>query len=192
VSMPAETLELMTAEQLESVDIPGKSVELVRGRLIVSEPPSTYHGFVAAKLLFVVTQFVSQHRLGTVLGDAGFKLESNPDTVRAPDVSFVTYDRLPSIPRARGYAAVAPDLVIEVVSWNDRRGQLLAKVGSWLDAGARLVWVIDPLRQEAHVHRPDGSIAILGVHDALDGEDVLPGFSCKLSDVLPGEVDRSD
>jgi Uma2 family endonuclease len=192
VSMPAEAPGIMTAEQLEGVDIPGKWVELVRGQLIVSEPPSTYHGFVTSKLVVALYEFVRQARLGTVFGDAGFKLESNPDTVRAPDASFVSYDRLPSIPSAPGYAAVAPDLVVEVVSWNDRRGQLLAKVGSWLDAGARLVWVVDPIRKEAHVHRPDGSITILGFDDALDGEDVLPGFSYRLSDALPSEVDTPD
>lgn len=104
-------------------------------------------------------------------------------------MAFVAQARLSSIPM-RGYAPIAPDLVAEVVSPDDRRGELLANVGDWLDAGVRLVWVIDPGRKEAHAHRPDGSIAIFGVNDVVDGEDVLPGLparlrSCWISAELP-------
>jgi Uma2 family endonuclease len=182
--MPAESTELLTAEGLLAIDIPGKSTELVRGYLIVREPPSTYHGVVSMRLGSMVQEFVRKNDLGVVCGqDTGFKIRSNPDTVRAPDVAFVAKHRAPSIPR-RGYAALAPDLVAEVVSPDDRPGELLAKVGDWLEAGVRLVWVIDPPRGEAHVHRPDGSISVLIDEETLDGEDVLPGFHCTVSELL--------
>jgi Uma2 family endonuclease len=84
----------------------------------------------------------------------------------------------------QGYAPMAPDLVAEVVSPGDRRGELLARVGDWLDAGVRLIWVIDPARKEAHAHRPDGSIAIFGPNDAVDGEDVLPGFRWTVAELI--------
>jgi Uma2 family endonuclease len=183
--MPAESLsEIMTADELERLDLPGKSTELVRGRLIVREPPGTYHGKVAAKLAYLVGAFVYPSRLGVLFGqDTGFKIESNPDTVRAPDFAFLSRERAAEI-RPQGYGPFAPDLVAEIMSPDDRTGELLSKVGAWLDAGVRLVWVIDPARREAHVHRPDGSLSVVKAMDSLDGEDVLPAFRCALSEVF--------
>ena len=185
MAMAAEQhADLMTAEQLERVRIPHKSTELVRGRLIVREPPSTYHGIVQAALTGAVVAFVRARELGVVAGqDTGFKIASNPDTVRAPDLAFITRERTSQI-EPRGYAALAPDLIAEIVSPDDRPGEVLSKVADWLDAGVRLVWVIDPGRRTAHVHRSDGSVTVIDAAGALDGEDVLPGFVCAVSDVF--------
>ena len=175
---------LMTAEELERLDLPGKSTELVRGHLIVREPPSFYHGHVAARLLFVLGQHVYPRGLGWLSSqDTGFKIMSNPDTVRAPDVAFTSKQRQPEMQR-RGYGAVAPDLVAEIVSPDDRPGEVLSKVGDWLAAGVRLVFVIDPVRREVRVYRSDGSQSAVTESGRLDGEDVLPGFSCSLADFL--------
>ena len=182
--MPAQTSSLMTADDLLRVDLPGKWTELIRGHLVVREPPSTWHGIVSARLSYLVGDFVFKNRLGVLCGqDTGFKIASEPDTVRAPDLAFLSTARAAHVGR-RGYAAIAPDLVAEVVSPGEARGELLAKVGDWLDAGVRLVWVIDPGRGEAHVHRPDGSLTVVAADGVLDGEDVLPGFMCTLADVL--------
>lgn len=175
---------LMTAEELERVSIPGKVTELIRGQLIVREPPGTWHGAVSARLTARLSVFVDERGLGLVFGqDTGFKIESKPDTVRAPDVAFVARERLDAV-HERGYAALAPDLLAEIVSPDDRPGEILAKVAAWLEAGVRLVWVIDPLRKVARVYRPDGSMTSLEEEDALDGEDVLPGFRCGLKGLL--------
>ena len=115
--------------------------------------------------------------------DTGFKIASRPDTVRAPDMAFIARERLHDIPD-RGYAELAPDLLAEIVSPDDRPGELLAKVADWLQAGTRLVWVIGPARRSARVYRSDGSESMLSESDALDGEDVLPGFTCRLADLL--------
>jgi len=82
------------------------------------------------------------------------------------------------------YAALAPDLLAEVLSPDNRPGEVLEKVANWLAAGTKIVWVIDPERREARVCRQDGSLAIVGNDDALEGEDVLRGFSCRLGDAL--------
>jgi Uma2 family endonuclease len=183
--MRAESVSaVMTADELERLDMPGKSTELLRGRLVVREPPGSYHGQVAAKLAYLVGAFVYPSQSGVLFGqDTGFKIESNPDTVRAPDLAFLRKERASEI-RPRGYGPFAPDLVAEIVSPDDRPGELLAKVGEWLDAGVRLVWVIDPIRKETHVHRSDGSLSVIDSAGALSGEDVLPGFTCRLSDVF--------
>jgi len=183
--MPAEAMpELLTAEELERLQLPGKSTELLRGRLMVREPPGTNHGRISANLAYFLTDFARRNRLGVVFGqDTGFKIESNPDTVRGPDVAFLALARASGIPD-RGYAALAPDLAAEVLSPEDRPGEVLAKVAQWLGAGTALVWVIDPRRGDARVYRPDGSLTIVEADGALEGEDLLPGFSCALRDVL--------
>lgn len=186
MSMPDlnATPDVMTAEELERVSLPGKSAELIGGRLIVSEPPGTNHGRVAATLGFLVSAFVRQHELGDVFAqDTGFKIESNPDTVRAPVLAFVARDRRPQLPR-RGYAPLAPDVIAEIVSPDDSPGKVLAKISAWLEAGVRLAWVIDPERSVAQVYRPDGSVSYVAADGELDGEDVLPGFTCALVDIL--------
>ncbi|HSA56075.1 MAG TPA: Uma2 family endonuclease [Gemmatimonadaceae bacterium] len=174
----------MSAEELARLHLPDKQTELIRGRLVVREPPGTEHGRLAATLCHLISDHVRRHRHGVVFGqDTGFKIESAPDTVRAPDVAFLAQDRADQIPR-RGYAALAPDLLAEIVSPDDSRGDVLAKVGGWLAAGTRLVWVIYPERREAQTFRCDGSVSIIGLDGLLDGEDVLPGFSATLADVL--------
>lgn len=152
--------------------------------LIVREPPGTRHGARSARLTRRVGNFVERYDLGEVFGqDTGFKIERDPDTVRAPDVAFIARERLAGIPE-EGYAEVAPDWVAEILSPGDRPGAVLEKVGQWLGAGVLLVWVIDPVRREARVYRADGTVSVVGPEDDLQGEDVLPGFRSPLRDIL--------
>jgi Uma2 family endonuclease len=175
---------LLTADDLLALEKLGKSTELVRGRLIVREPPGTYHGRVQGVLHVLVGSYVRTHALGAVFGqDTGFKIAADPDTVRAPDLAFVDRTRVAQIAR-RGYAALAPDLVAEILSPEDRPGEVLTKVGDWLEAGVRLAWVIDPDRRVASVYRADGSVMTVGSNGDLDGEAVLPGFSFRLSELF--------
>jgi len=174
----------MTADDLMHLHIPDKHVELVRGLLVVREPPGYRHGEITARLIKALIDYTDAHDLGRVLaGDAGFTLATNPDTVRGPDVAFIRRERVPH-PSPAGYAAFAPDLVVEVLSPRDRPGDTLAKVADWLSAGTRLVWVIDPERRLARAYRPDGSETLVTEDHPLDGEDVMPGFSRPLETFL--------
>lgn len=183
---------LMTADELFEYSLPDKRVELIRGRLLIREPPGMRHGEFAARLVVAIGNFLSADRaargasatLGRVLTcDPGFTLERNPDTVRAPDVAYVSRERFPG-PVPIRYGEFAPDLAIEIRSPTDRSGAVLSKVSQWLTAGARLVWVVDPGRQLATVYRADDSQAILARHEALDGEDLLPGFVLPLEELF--------
>jgi Uma2 family endonuclease len=128
--------------------------------------------------------FVRQNDLGRLLAaETGFRLFTNPDTVRAPDVAFVRHDRIPN-PMPRGFAEFAPDLAVEVLSPDDRPGEVLEKVSDWLKGGTRLVWVVDPERRSARAYRDDGDIRLLGETDSLEGEDVLPGFNCQVRELF--------
>ena len=186
VAMP----NLMTAAQLASLDIPHKRTELVRGRLMVSEPPGIRHGDVVARVTLELGLFVReasrglQGPIGRVFaGDAGFWIERDPDTVRGPDVAFVSSHRLPSELPA-GFATFAPSLAVEVLSPSDRAGKVLTKVADWLNAGAELVWVIDPERRLARVYRADGSETMCDASSSLQGEGVLPGFVLPLTELF--------
>ena len=183
MSRPPAVPDLLTAEELLYLSLPDKQTELVRGRLVVREPPGYRHGLVAFAIAARIGEFVRVNDLGVVVAaETGFKLFSNPDTVRAADAAFLSRDRAPD-PPPPGYLALAPDLVVEILSPNDRAGEVQAKVSDWLTAGSRLVWVIDPGRKRAVVYCEDGSVDLLANDDTLSGEDVLPGFSCSLADV---------
>jgi Uma2 family endonuclease len=181
--VPTVTTPLMTAEQLLHAHIPDKRTELVRGRLIVREPAGYRHGAVTVNLTVRLGQHVQLTGAGELLAaETGFTLFRNPDTVRAPDIAFVRRERVPT--GTRGFPEMAPDLAVEVLSPDDRPGETLGKVADWLEAGAQLVWVIDPERRLARVYRQDGMESVLAETDTLRGEDLLPGFSCTLATIL--------
>jgi len=181
--VPSMTAPLMTAEELLHTNIPDKRTELVRGRLVVREPAGYRHGVVTMNLAIRLGQHIDLTAAGQLLAaETGFTLFRSPDTVRAPDIGFVRRERVPT--ETRGFPELAPDLVVEVLSPDDRPGETLAKVADWLEAGAPLVWVIDPERRIARIYRRDGTESVLSEADALLGEDVLPGFRCVLSSIL--------
>ena len=183
---------LMTAEELLTYPTPNQRVELVRGRLIVREVPGMRHGECAMRIGVALSIYLSHDRAsrgaaetrGRVLTcDSGFTLARNPDTVRGPDVAYVSRERWAG-PMPNGYGEFAPDLAVEIRSPGDRIGALLAKVGDWLDAGAHLVWVVDPKRQQVTVYRADGSQLMLGRDDTLEGDDILPGFTLAITELF--------
>jgi Uma2 family endonuclease len=171
------------AEELLSLAIPDKRVELVRGIVVVREPPGYAHGRVAAELATALSVFAKRTGLGYVTVETGYKLESDPDTVRGPDVAFIRAERAPAGTSA-GFPPLAPDLAVEIASPTNRPGETLERVADLLRAGARLVWVVDPRRQAAQVYRPDGTVSHVAAGELLTGEDVLPGFTVPLSSVL--------
>ena len=188
--MPAERIyvptvvpTVMTAEQLLDASIPDKRTELVRGVLQVREPAGDRHGRVTLNLTIRLGTHVERESLGQLFAaETGFTLSRTPDTVRAPDIAFVRRQRLPEA--TSGFLELAPDLVVEVLSPSDRPGEMLAKVADWLEAGAAIVWVIDPERRLARIYRADGTESLLEGDDSLHGESVLPGFSCELAAIL--------
>ena len=170
-----DTAHITTAEQLlEAGDI-GRC-ELIRGQLHMMTPAGYRHGRIVSRLSAMIATHALKHRLGDVVaGDAGFFIERNPDTVRAPDIAFIAAARAPR-PEPRGYTDVMPDLVVEVNSPDDRSGEVLEKVQMWLAAGVKLVWVVEPQTRSVQVYHPDGTGRVHNDQQQLDGGDVLPGF----------------
>jgi Uma2 family endonuclease len=171
------TTQLTTAEELLKLPRGRFRSELVRGELRRMAPSGYEHGKVAARLTVALGAYVDEHGLGDVCAaETGFKLESDPDTVLAPDTAFISRGRVDEVGRERGYGSGAPDLVSEVVSPNDRVGEVEQKVESWLSFGVKLVWVISPKLRTVTVYRSHTDVRILTEMHDLDGEDIVPGF----------------
>jgi Uma2 family endonuclease len=182
--VPAMPPAQLTADELLHLRVPNKRVELVRGVLVVREPAGLRHGEIVMELSRRLANHVAAHALGKVYAaETGFTLARGPDTVRAPDVAFIKSDRVPK-PAPAGFPNLAPDLAVEVLSPDDRPADVLAEVADWLSAGTRLVWVIDPERRLARVYRADGTESGVAEAVVLEGEDVVPGFTCPFSDLL--------
>lgn len=178
--------QLMTADQLLELRDNGRRHELVAG-FVVSEPPASFrHGDVSAQVFRCLIEFVRRNDLGRVVStETGFLLARDPDTVRAPDVAFVSRSTIDRAGRFSGYFPRAPDLAVEVLSPSERPSDVHAKVGDYLAAGAGLVWVIDPSRREVRVHQSLLRPSVLDETEMLEGGDVLPGFVVRVAELLP-------
>jgi Uma2 family endonuclease len=180
----ANTTDHFTAEQLASLADNGKRYELVDGVLHMMSPAGGRHGRIAGKLLLRIGVHVEKHKLGaTFAAETGFLIRQNPDTVRAPDVSYVSHARLGEFADHPGYLPLAPDLAAEVVSPKDSSSDVEEKANAWLTAGVRVVLVVDPQTNAIREYR---SATQIGVHHegALDLGDVLPGFRLDVAELF--------
>ena len=169
-----------TDDELMALPDEGKH-ELVDGEVVHMSPAGWRHGNVVMRLAGRMEPFARQHRLGELFdGQTGFRLPNGG--LRCPDISFVRAERLLKEP-PKGFLYVVPDLVVEIVSPTDRAAYVSRKVAEYLSLGVRLLWVIDPETRSAVVYRP-GQEPHRPSNDTLDGEDVLPGFRCSLSELL--------
>lgn len=175
----------MTAEELAVLPDDGYRYELSAG-MLVSEPfPVARHDRVRWRIERALKEFVSSRGIGEVFGDVGYVLARSPDTVRGPDVSFLSKARLEGFDGTRWYPG-APDLAIEVLSPSNRPGEMHAKVADYLAAGARLVWVIDTDRRQIATYRTLLAPKRIGPGQVLDAEDLLPGFTLPIDDLFEG------
>jgi Uma2 family endonuclease len=180
------TVTRYTADELLRMPDDGYRYELLRGELIKVSPAGFLHGAVVARLTSRLEQHVAQHNLGSVTGaETGYSLEQDPDTVRAPDIGFVSQERIEKTGLPRTFYPGAPDLAVEVVSPSDTAAEVDDKARAWLAAGSRLVWNVQPITRVVEVYRPGRDIEVRTAADALTGEDVVPGFTCPVAEIFP-------
>jgi Uma2 family endonuclease len=171
--------KVMTAEELLRLPDEGLLYELVRGELRTMSPAGFLHGRITKRIAVHLDNFVQAHRLGdTFASDTGFMLARHPDTVRAPDASFVQTERLVDVAT---YYPGAPDLAVEVVSPSDVYSEVLEKTREYLNAGTRAVVIVDPKYSTVVVHR---ATSIVKVTDTLEVDDVVPGWKMPLADIF--------
>lgn len=169
---PTSAEELLTADEFMSLLEPesGGRMELVAGRVLVEMPVGRRHARTAARLARKLGEFVDDNRLGEVHVEVGTVTRREPDSVRAPDVSFVGADRLSTMPQD-GYLVGPPDLAIEVMSPEDRESDVSRKVEEYLDAGVRRVWIVRPRNMTVTVHRPGGDSHTYAASAILTSDD---------------------
>ncbi|HWP38413.1 MAG TPA: Uma2 family endonuclease [Gemmatimonadales bacterium] len=177
---------LITAEELERMGTPDGNCELVRGVLVPVNPPGPVQGDLAVRIASALRAFVRPRRLGTVYVETGYILERDPDTVRGPDVSFLSRERAEAL-GSRGYVSNGPDLAVEIRSPDQTLAQLSAKLREYLNAGTRLAWLVDPHSRTVRVFEPKRPTRVLRIGDVLEGGNVLPGFSLSVTELFAEE-----
>jgi Uma2 family endonuclease len=173
---------IITDEDLLRLSAEGYKVELVDGEIRMS-PAGMRHAEIVLALGTLLRPYVRQRGLGRLFGsDAGYYIPGG--ALRSPDISYVAAGRLPAGESPAGFAHFAPDLAAEVLSPWDQPLAVRGKVAEYLRGGVKLVWVIDPETRQATVHRAGAADRTIAASDELEGEDVIPGFRCRLSELF--------
>ena len=178
-----EDVPLLTGEDLFAMgEI--EWTELVNGRLIRMSPTGYTHGYIESNFAALLRNFVNQHQLGQVLvGEVGIYTRRNPDTVRGADVAYVSNERLAQI-TSRSYLDVAPELIVEILSPDDRWSDVMEKVDEYFAIGVQMVWIADPQRQQVFVYHSPTAVERFTLNDQLPGGTVLPGFQVAVAEVF--------
>ena len=177
--------ETITGAELYAMGDIGRT-ELVRGEIIRLMPTGHPHGYIEAMIAALLVMFVRKHRLGRVLtGEVGVYTEHDPDTVRGMDVAFISHERLAQV-KSKSYLDVAPELVVEVMSPDDRWSEVQQKLAEYFAVGVQLIWVVDPRLEQVHVYRSLTDIDRLTNEDNLTGGEVLPGFAVPVAELFAG------
>jgi Uma2 family endonuclease len=174
---------LVTAEELERFPSDDNRYELVAGHLVPMTPVSFAHGRTVIQFGSLLHEYIRKRKLGVVVTEVGFILATDPDTVRAPDLAFLRQERIPT-PDPHGFCPGAPDLAVEVLSPDDRLGEIRSKVDEYFAMGVPAVLVIDPDLRSVEVHRPSSTPVRLADTDTLDLDDVLPAFRCAITEIF--------
>lgn len=168
---------LLSAAEFARMPDPGHPQELVRGVVVDMPPPKPRHGKICGNVYYHLRLFADQQSLGRVFtNDTGIIIDRNPDTVRGPDVIFVSFAKLPPDALLDEYLTVAPDAVFEVRSDGDRWQDVRTKVNEYLQLGVPAVYVLDPATERIHCYFSDRADEILSVSDELAGSGPLAGF----------------
>ncbi len=176
---------LVTAHELEALGKPEPDVELVRGELVPVTPAGMEQGRLAGRIAVKLGVYAEPRRLGSVyVAETGFRLFQDPDTVRAPDVAFISAEREAGLGSRRGFFPGAPDLAVEIRSPDQTLAELEDKAREYLDAGARLVWLVAPPTRTVRVYAPGAAPTVRSMGDLLDGGSVLPGFALPVAELF--------
>ncbi len=177
-------VQLVTAEELFSMAVDGYRLELIRGNLNMMSPAGGRHGRVAYRISQLLGNHVEANHLGQIYAaETGFQIATGPDTVLAPDVAFVDRSRLIDLDDT-GYLPLAPDLVVEVLSPSDRFSRVEVKALTWLEAGTKLVLIVDPEAKLVHRYVSRQQIDIYQVGETIDCSAAVSGFDLNLSEIF--------
>lgn len=178
---PVAEPPLLTAEEYwKTCDI--ENTELVDGKVVELMPPGFDHGEIAGNIGAALRVFVRKNKMGRISVEGGFTLRRRPDTVRGPDVSFISSEKLGD-QSTHAFIEGAPTLAVEVVSPGDLWSQVEKKVQLYLETGTEVVWIVDPQTETVSVRTPDES-RTYDKGSILTGEPILPGFKIPLKEIF--------
>lgn len=190
--MSATSTALMTAEDLIQLPRGYFRAELINGELITMPLPRVPHGRAATRLGMSLGQFILDHDLGeTYITDVGFQLTRNPDTVVAPDISFISKERLKQAGDVTGYWQGPPDLAVEFYSPGYRPGKVSKRISRLFSFGTKQVWIVDLKHSTLRVYRYPIDVTRFSGSDYLEAQDLFPGFRLSLDKIFgptPGTV----
>jgi Uma2 family endonuclease len=177
--------QLVTAGDFLRIPNGAYRLELVEGELRKISPAGGLHGYLSIEIGSRLSDAVKRGQLGCVLGaETGFRIARDPDTVLAPDVSFIRQDRLRVIGLPQEFFPEAPALVVEVVSPSDTAEEVDDKIRRWFAAGVEVAWVVYPSGRSVTVYHGLNDIRVLTQDDTLDGGNLVPGFNCRVGDLF--------
>lgn len=180
LAVQPQPLTFEDAARLDPDQFPG---EIVNGEWVPMTRNTWRHGEVVRNITFQLTLYMRKHREWSVsTGDPGTKLKGADATLRGPDVGVTRSERRPQGKGAAGWLEGAPELAVEVIGESQKPMRLASKALEYLAAGSQMVWVVDPEDELVMVFTAPNQVQVLGSDDLLDGGDVLPGFSCKVSE----------
>ncbi|MEI8194503.1 MAG: Uma2 family endonuclease [Phycisphaerae bacterium] len=178
-------VRLLTIEDVWKMPDNGGHIELICGELHPMSPANSLHGKLAMTLGAAIHQFARGNALGVVVSaETGFIITRNPDTLLAPDAAFIRRDRIPADGLSDKFFDGPPDLAVEIMSPHDSWQEVEHKTDLYINAGTRLVWIVNPKAKSVTVYQPGGQIKLLRAPDALSGEDVLPGFTLPIAEIF--------
>ncbi len=158
--------------------------ELIKGVFIKMPPPGYKHGCIELNIGSILHNFVRQHKLGfTLSGEGGVFTHRNPDTVRGMDVAFISHARMAQV-KSNTYLDVAPELIVEVLSPDDRQSKVKQKLEEYFNIGVQVVWVVDPTKRQVQVYHSLNEAQCFTINDTLTGGAALPGFSVAVAEIF--------
>ena len=188
--MSSTSTALMTAEEL--MELPhgeGFRYELINGELEKTMSAGFPHGRITMRLAGPLSGFIWDHDLGEAFAaETGFQVAFGPDTVLAPDIAFITKERLEQIGETEHFWPAAPDLVVEVLSPSDRPSKVNKKTSLWLGYGAKQVWIVNPKNRTVTVYRSPSDTTTFSGSDYLEAQDLLPGFRLSLDRIFSTSI----
>jgi Uma2 family endonuclease len=183
ITAAPDKTELITGEELLAMGDIGPC-ELIDGRIVPMSPTGEEHGIVELNLGSELRSFVRKHKRGYVMsGEVGIYTRRNPDRVRGADVVFISQERSIDQP-SKGFLEMAPDLVVEVMSPNDRWQEVHRKIEEYFAIGVRWVWVVEPENRAVRIYRSTTEVQKLSEGDTLEGEGPLAGFTLPVAEIF--------